>query len=55
MARIAHRYSWYVPEAMGLCKLSEDHLVALNGLNQDDILNFEHLFSAPPKGPVEQP
>lgn len=55
MARIAHRYSWYVPEAMGLCKLSEDHLVALNGLNQEDILNFEHLFSAPPKGPVEQP
>ena len=55
IARIAHRYSWYVPETMGMCKLSEDHLVALNGLNQKDILNFEHLFSAPPKGPVEQP
>jgi len=55
MARIAHRYSWYVPEAMGMCKLSEDHLVALNGLNQNNILNFEHLFSSPPKSPVEQP
>jgi len=55
MARIAHRYSWYVPEAMGMCKLNDDHLVALNGLNQSNILNFEHLFSAPPKSPVEQP
>jgi len=55
IARIAHRYSWYAPEAMGLCKLNENHLAALNGLNQDNILSFEHLFSTPPKGPVEQP
>lgn len=55
IARIAHRYSWYAPEAMGLCKLNEDHLAALGGLNQDNILSFEHLFSTPPKGPIEQP
>ena len=55
LARVAHRYSWYVPETMGMCKLNEDHLAALSGLNQNHVLNFEHLFSAPPKSPVEQP
>jgi hypothetical protein len=55
LARVAHRYSWYVPETMGMCKLSEDHLAALSGLKEDNILSFEHLFSVPPKSPVEQP
>jgi hypothetical protein len=55
IARMAHRYSWYVPETMGMCKLPETHLDALNGLDQESVLNFEHLFSTPPKSPVEQP
>ena len=55
MARLAHRYSWYVPETMGMCKLNENHLAAMGGLYQNDILSFEHLFSTPPKSPVEQP
>lgn len=55
MTRMAHRYAWYVPETMGMCKLSESHLEALDGLDKNRVLNFEHLFSPPPKGPVEQP
>lgn len=55
MTRMAHRYSWYVPEAMGMRKLSDNHLAALDGLDQNNVLSFEHLFSTPPKEPVEQP
>ncbi len=55
LARIAHRYSWYVPEAMGMCKLGDNHLASLDGLDQNNMLSFKHLFSTPPKGPVEQP
>jgi hypothetical protein len=55
LARMSHRYSWYVPETMGMCKLTETHLEALGVLHQDNALDFTHLFAVPPKSPVEQP